>query len=123
MLVSRKAYRAKCATTLEVSEKAALWIELAEQIFLEDLAKKCRKMVIKQGKKGKKTLRRRDVARAYQTGHMTPWRGALPDPPYEADKREHLGSRRLGCGTLFLGTNLHCFMYQLEQSKKTEEGC
>ncbi|XP_075739041.1 uncharacterized protein LOC142784514 isoform X4 [Rhipicephalus microplus] len=66
MLVSRKAYRAKCATTLEVSEKAALWIELAEQIFLEDLAKKCRKMVIKQGKKGKKTLRRRDVARAYQ---------------------------------------------------------
>lgn len=77
MLVSRKAYRAKCATTLEVSEKAALWIELAEQIFLEDLAKKCRKMVIKQGKKGKKTLRRRDVARAYQ----------------------------------------------LEQSKKTEEGC
>ncbi|KAH7958014.1 hypothetical protein HPB51_028000 [Rhipicephalus microplus] len=54
-----------------------------------------------------------DTVFELQTGHMTAWRGALPDPPYEADKREHLGSRQLVCGTLLLGTNLRCFMYQV----------
>ncbi|KAL1435329.1 hypothetical protein MTO96_011063 [Rhipicephalus appendiculatus] len=66
MPVTREAYRAKCGTTLEVSAKAAVWMELAQQIFLEDLAKKCRKGVIKQGREGETTLRRRDVVRAYQ---------------------------------------------------------
>ncbi|XP_037566850.1 uncharacterized protein LOC119446481 [Dermacentor silvarum] len=47
-----------------------------------------------------------------QPGHMPARRGTLPDPLYQADKREHLGSCRLGCGTL-LGTNLRCFMYQV----------
>ncbi|XP_049273378.1 uncharacterized protein LOC125759122 [Rhipicephalus sanguineus] len=47
-----------------------------------------------------------------QTGHTAARRGTLPDPPYQADKREHLSSCRLGCGTL-LGTNLRCFMYQV----------
>ncbi|KAH6945489.1 hypothetical protein HPB50_008756 [Hyalomma asiaticum] len=47
-----------------------------------------------------------------QTGHMAARRGTLPDPLYQADKREHLGGCRLGCDTL-LGTNLRCFMYQV----------
>ncbi|XP_075739031.1 uncharacterized protein LOC142784511 [Rhipicephalus microplus] len=37
-----------------------------------------------------------DTLLELRTGHMTAWRGALPDPPYEADKRKHLGRRRLG---------------------------
>ncbi|XP_075725954.1 uncharacterized protein LOC142767673 isoform X1 [Rhipicephalus microplus] len=61
-----------------------------------------------------------DTVLELRTGHMTAWRGALPDPPYEADKREHLGSHRLGCGTLLLGTNLRCFMYQYRVASRSE---
>lgn len=64
MPVIREAYEAKCKTTYGMSEEAAVWIELARQIFLKDIAEKCRKMVNKEPKK--RTLKRKGVARAYK---------------------------------------------------------
>ncbi|XP_075746928.1 uncharacterized protein LOC142804169 [Rhipicephalus microplus] len=58
-----------------------------------------------------------DALLELRTGHMTAWRGALADPAYEADKRVHLGRRRLGCSTLLRSTNLQCFVYQVMASQ------
>ncbi|XP_075739040.1 uncharacterized protein LOC142784514 isoform X3 [Rhipicephalus microplus] len=97
-------------------------VELAEQIFLEDLAKKCRKMVIKQGKKGKKTLRRRDVARAYQTSLPT----ASPRPTVQRSSHtmavastSHMDPR---LGTACLpGGIFHRYMPTLQEGRSHTE--
>lgn len=65
MPVIREAYEAKCTMTCGVSEEAAVWIELARQIFLKDIAEKCCKMVNK-GPKKKRTLKKKAVVKAYK---------------------------------------------------------